>query len=75
VYALAGSSLFIYLVHFPLSLTLKSLGVKDMPYVPLVSALVAGYLLWRFWEFVWRQIGWVPFGRKTTVWDSQKEPL
>jgi amino acid adenylation domain-containing protein len=75
VYALAGSSLFIYLVHFPLSLALHSLGVKNMPYVFLVSGLVAGYLLWRFWEFVWRQIGRVPFGRKTTVWDSQKEPL
>jgi amino acid adenylation domain-containing protein len=62
-YALAGASLFIYLlqapVFFALAIVATHLGIADkpMPVVFVVSALVLGYLFWRCWEFLWRRFG------------------
>jgi len=73
MYALAGASLYIYLVHIPLRMYLKSQGLVHQPYLYLAVGLLGGFLLWRAWEFVWRQIGRLPFARIAAGWESNKE--
>jgi amino acid adenylation domain-containing protein len=74
VYALAEASLFIYLVHIPIMFALIKWGVH-MSYVHVVAGLAIGYLLWRFWEFAWREIDRIRGGRRITGWNSQGEPI
>jgi amino acid adenylation domain-containing protein len=60
-YALAGASLFIYLMQAPVAIAVASsvtyLGFADrkMPALFVVSVLAGGYLFWRCWEFLWRR--------------------
>ena len=58
-YALAGASLFIYLLHLPIALSIAYLGfsVKEMPALHVFGSLAVGYLFWRGWEFLWTRFG------------------
>jgi hypothetical protein len=58
-YAMAGASLFIYLLQFPVAVAVAYLGfpVKEMPALHVVCILVVGYLFWRCWEFLWTRLG------------------
>jgi len=58
-YAMAGASLFIYLLHLPIALAIAYLGfsVKEIPALHVLGSLVVGYLFWRCWEFLWTRLG------------------
>lgn len=58
-YALAGASLYIYLLQVPVLVVLALVGVsgEQMPVVFVIATLVIGYLFWRGWERLWPRIG------------------